>query len=91
MYTDVYETLRTERNEGDIPLTGSDNVVRCIEHNLLDGALGENRGLGDVKFQVSIMKEYQFKLSQDLEVHPELGFDVPIIRMCYRSGLLELN
>ncbi len=36
------------------------DVVHHIEHSLLGGALGEDRGLGDVKLQVSILIEYQF-------------------------------
>ena len=48
------------------------------------GALGEDRGLGDVELQGSILKEYMFKSSQDLEGHTEFGLDVPII--CISPG-----
>ena len=33
---------------------GVDDVVRHIENSLLGDALGEDRGLGDVKLQASI-------------------------------------
>jgi hypothetical protein len=57
-----------ERREGDVRHevrqcgAGRENVVHHIEHSLLGGALGENRGLGDVKLQANVLKEYQFEL-----------------------------
>ena len=53
-YTVTNETFRTKRGEGNISHevrqcgTGSHNIVHHIEHSLLGGALGEDRGLRHV-------------------------------------------
>ena len=50
-------------HEGDITVklsqcrSGSKDDVRHIKHNLLGGCLGEDGGLGDIKFQSCIFLE----------------------------------
>jgi hypothetical protein len=64
-HTDTNETFRTERSEGEgaVQWAGSGDVVRQIERSLMGGALGEDRGVGDVKLQAGILLEDMLELS----------------------------
>jgi hypothetical protein len=92
-HTDTNETLRTERNEGDICIKGrqggavADDAVRYIERSLLRDAIGEDGSLGDVEVKSSILLEDVLELSQDLQRHAQLGLDVTIIGIHNRPGL----
>ena len=57
------------------------DLLRHITGSLLGDALGEDRGLANMKLQVSIFLEDAFQLSQDLKRHAEFDLNVTIIRV----------
>ena len=70
--------------------TGIDDVVRRIKRSLLGDTLGEDGGLGDVKFKSSILLQDVLELRQDLHRHTQPSFDVTIISISKRLGHQEL-
>ena len=69
---------------------GADDVVRHIERSLLCDTLGEDGGLGDIKFKSRILLEDVVELRQDPKSNTHFGLDVTVIRISKRPGLRVL-